>query len=253
MIEGEKQMKSTEYTCSAREWEFSRLFSSVSGSDRGARRSPFVGCLTTILVWILLLAVYYVLAFFVPDFGDQFGWMKGAAITLGIAIGAFIFIRSLLKSGTALVMPETTDSIRYLILDDEGLSVNIYNNEDVGIMPFIAWEGITSIELDITKELRYYTGGKAYPARQEERVARFNARYPDYPPEAAKDLYTDRFTLLIKKERSPLSHTIIQIPQTWLRNDQLHQLLRQLESHTGRKIQAYDEQAAQYVQAWLKK
>lgn len=245
-------MKSMEYTCSAREWEFSRLFSSVSGSDQGARRSPFVGCLTTILVWILLLAVYYVLAFLAPDFGERFSWMKGAAITLGIAIGAFIFIRSLLKSGTALVMPQTTDSIRYLILDDRGLSVNFYNNEDARVMPFITWEGITSIELDITKELRYYTGGKAYPARQEQRVARFNARYPDYPPEVAKDLYTDRFTLLIKKERSPLSHTIIQIPKSWLLNGHFHQLLRQLEKHSGKRIQAYDEQAVKYVQAWLK-
>ncbi|WP_164685079.1 hypothetical protein [Brevibacillus reuszeri] len=240
-------MKSMEYTCSAREWEFSRLFSSVSGSDRGARRSPFVGCLTTILVWILLLAVYYVLAFLIPDFGDQFSWMKGVAITLGIIIGAFIFIRSILKSGTALVMPQTTDSIRYLILDDRGISMNFYNNENVGIMPFIAWEGITTIELDITKELRYYTGGKAYPARQEQRVATFNARYPDYPPEEAKDLYTDRFTLLIKKERSPLSHTIIQIPQSWLLNDHFHQLLRQLERHSGRRIQGYDKHVVQLV------
>lgn len=242
-----------EYRCSAREWEFARLFSIVTGSKRGAGRSPYKGCLTTIVIWVLLLGLYYVILFLSPSLAERVEWLKDSAILVGIVVGASLFFFSLFRSGTAFVMPKQGDVIRYVMLNEEGLLINIDNNEDPKVMPLVTWEGISRIQIDITKELRFYIGGKAYPIRHEQRIAALNARYPEHSPVPAADVYPDRFTIIVNKEKSPLSYTVIQIPPSWLHNGMLSNLLSEMEKYSRKKTQPYDEQAATYYQAWLKK
>ena len=244
-------MQTMEYRCSAHAWEFSHMFSSVSGNDRGEKKNPFLGCLFTIGIWIILAGSYYFLVWVAPQLEGKISWLKDYAILIGFIIGGWYFIASLRKLNKAYVRPEPKQYINYIKLEEQGISLNVYNNEAIEALPFIYWSNIKHIKLDITKELRFYIGGKNYPIRHQEQIDSYNARYPQYTPEQALSIYQDRFTLVIEKEGSALSHAVIQLPKEWINNGVLMHLLKQLQLYSGKVIQPYDEKAKVYVQPWL--
>lgn len=242
------------YLCSAREWEFARLFSSASGSSKGFRNRPYLGCLAAPIVWVVMLVAYYAIEALLPGSKAGVEWLKEWSIAAGIIIGGFLFVRALLKSSGSYVQPNPSDTLSFVATDSSGLSFNLYNNEDPKVLPRFLWSDIKTVHVDRTKDLRHYDGGRNYPYQRERRIAELNSRYAEHPPEAAKDIYEDRFTLLLNKGRgkgaSTFRYAVIQVPPSWLHNGSLQSLLHDIESYSGARIQPYDEQAARLFAAW---
>lgn len=245
-------MSGKAYRCSAREWEFARLFSSASGSSKGVRNMPYIGCIAAPIVWLAMLLAYAVITLLLPESKAGAAWLKDWAIAAGILIGLLLFVRSLLKASSSYSRPDPSDTIAWVSVDSSGLSLNLYNNEDPNVIPHFHWREIRSVHVDLTKDLRFYDGGKNYPYQRERRIAELNSRYPQHPPEAAQEIYTDRFTLLLNKGKGSgsLKYAVIQVPPSWLNNGSFRSLLHEIESCSGVNLQPYDEQAAHRFEAW---
>lgn len=237
------------YTCRAYEWDFAVLFSTVAGSSKGHRYMPYIGCIVAPIIWLVLFGLYGVLHVVLPQNQSSFLWIKEGAIVIGLVIGAFIFIRSFMTRAKSVKVAKVDQSIDWLMTSDKGISINMFNDMNSPQLPFYYWHSIESLHLDITKELRFYTGGRNFPHLREQRIAEYNEKYPNYQVHAS-DNYKDRFTLILNRHK-PFKQAVIQIPQSWLVNGQLTTLLQAVEANTGLTTEPYDELAKERIWAWM--
>jgi len=237
------------FVCQAYEWEFARMFSSVSGSSKGYRYMPYVGCIVAPLIWLVLFGIYFLLGALSPELKQQLTWLKESAIGLGLLVGIIIFVRSVIVSSKSVRLPQPTDIIPWVMTDEQGIWINTFNQEKATHLPFFKWEDIDSVHIDITKGLRFYMGGRDYPSQRERMIAAYNDKYSAYQ-EQALPRYNDRVTLILNKDKL-LKRAIIQIPKSWLKQGQFTSLLNIVQQHTKANATLYDEQAEPYVRQWL--
>ncbi|MCM3634535.1 MULTISPECIES: hypothetical protein [Paenibacillus] len=237
------------FVCEAYEWEFARMFSSVSGSSKGYRNMPYVGCIVAPMIWLVLFGLYVLLTALLPEQKQQLAWLKDSAIGVGVLVGIIIFIRSAIISSKSVRIPQPTDDIPWVMTNEQGIWINTFNQEEAAQLPFFRWEDIQSVHVDITRELRLYIGGREYPSRREQMIAAYNAKYTAHQ-EQVLTCYNDRLTLILNKDR-PLKRAIIQMPKSWLRQGQFVELLQNIQQQTKKTAAVYDASAEPYVRQWI--
>lgn len=237
------------FVCEAYEWEFARMFSSVSGSSKGYRYMPYVGCIAAPIIWIVLFGLYFLLTALLPELKPQLAWLKDSAIGLGVIVGIIIFVRSAIVSAKSVRIPQPSDDIPWVMTNEQGIWINTFNQAETPHLPFFRWDDVHSIHVDITRELRLYIGGREYPSRREQMIAAYNEKYTAHQEQALKS-YNDRLTLVLNKDK-PLKRAIIQIPKSWLRQGQFAALLKIIQQQTKQTAAVYDASAEPYVRQWI--
>ncbi|RUS44896.1 hypothetical protein [Cohnella sp. AR92] len=244
------------YQCSAAEWEFARYHSMIGGHKRGYKSTSWLGCLLVILIPFAMIILYYVLQVAIVtdnnDLASKIGWIKNSAITVGIVIGLFYLLRSRVKTSNVARQSQSGEVIDWIVLDDEGITLNIYHNLTPDIAPKILWTDIKLLSVDITKDLTRYSSAHKKFYRKMQDFDRIRSRLPEFKEPAAVE-YFDRFTLLINiyKRQASRVGMIAQLPRSWITDGTMAELLQEIESRSSLSAEPYDEESEHYYYKWL--
>lgn len=209
-----------------------------SGSTLGNRNSIYIGCVTAPLVWIGLFFLYFILYWIFPNYKESFVWIKDIAILTGLLIGGYIFTKKILFTSNSKNAVKTNERITHLIVNEDGIGLNLYNSLNEKVMPFYLWNDIKSIHLDFTRDLKSIFAKHRYRYTREDYLALLNQKYPNNEPFLSKDVYFDRFTLIINEQYNvQLKVAYIQIPLLWNKDGQWNDLLRTIDYYSPVKIE----------------
>ncbi|MFC3341778.1 hypothetical protein ACFOHW_05045 [Paenibacillus abyssi] len=129
----------------------------------------------------------------------------------------------------------------------------MFNNLDARILPYIKWSSVEHVLIDVTKANNHYVGGRVFAFRKELRFDEIKRRLPDFT-ETVKEIYDDRFTLLLNIGKGintrTLKYAIIQIPVSWLYDGQFAALLGDIRSNVQAPIKYYDQHAERSFSSW---
>ncbi|MFC3345621.1 hypothetical protein ACFOHW_24950 [Paenibacillus abyssi] len=149
--------------------------------------------------------------------------------------------------------PDTAVHVPFVLTDPEGIAVNLFNDTDPKVLPMLKWSNVRQVWTGVTKNNRHYLGGRLYSSRRQSRFDEIKRRHPSFR-EAVREVYPDRFTLLLNvgREVQSMKYVIVQIPKSWLYDGQFASLLEDIRTHCGAPLSYFDEEASHHFQQWAK-
>ncbi|RUS43819.1 SoxR reducing system RseC family protein [Cohnella sp. AR92] len=246
------------YRCSASEWEFARYHSMIGGHKTGHKGNSLFGCLLVILIPLAMFLLYLVLAFALGTENERvaaaIGWIRELAVTAGLVVGGIVLWRSRSRTSSLTRQAQRGEEIEWMIVDEEGITLNLYHNTSPDVAPKLLWTDIRYLFVDIAKDLSRYSSAHKKLYRKQQTFDRIRARLPEFTEPAAIEYY-DRFTLLINihKREATRQGMIAQLPRSWMTNGHMADLLREIEYRSSIKAEPYDKEALYYFNEWASK
>lgn len=257
-----------QYICSSTEWLFARYFTRYVDPEltieQNKKQWATIGKL--VLVFFATPVTSVVLSKTIPQEWGMFQNLLSLFAFSGFAYLIYFGIRMAKvkqKEAERLTVPlEPYSSVNYIMANETGLYINIYNNTSDEALLSIEWRSIKNVELGFTtipvtsgtSSTQYdYTLYANKPIVQyfKSMKAQYEDFLYDYPPKFETGLmseqyrrYNNQFSLYIKHpvplapdmDSCYIRRSQIQIPSSWMSNGSAKSLIKEISHHTGKPL-----------------
>ncbi|MFD1736285.1 hypothetical protein ACFSCX_06860 [Bacillus salitolerans] len=237
------------FSCSIEEWWWARYYSALYHIDGGiySRLIPYDS-----KKWKSLLSLIYfgfIPLFIIFLFNDNLlSFLSLVGLTFYIAYRYFYGDHKEELKKSYLNATVQGNKIDFITLTDEGFYVNEFNDNNPDVLPFVKWSSVHTLEFSYAN---CFIGSPGVNSKSTDwyRLHRYiefvKQKYPPYsikPKLLHNKNGEERFALEMKigpegEKHQTLDRSRIAIPNDWVENGKMKELILTFEELSGKKVQ----------------